>query len=87
MGVIVVEGILFIALLAALAVLVWVGLVQHTPFGLRLRQARNRRRIDRNAELRCPVHGAHSEQELIRLTSGERVCPVCYEEAVQGKIE
>ena len=51
MSVIIIEGVLFVALLATGAALLYFVLVQFTPVGVRLRQTQNRRQIDRAAEL------------------------------------
>jgi hypothetical protein len=80
---IIIEVILAVALVAGLAALA-LAVVWRTPLGLRLRQSANRRRIDRAAELRCAVHGLQDERELVRLPTGERICPACYREAVHG---
>ena len=82
---IIMEGVLFVALIATLAVLLSIILLQFTPLGMRLRQTKNRREIERAAELVCPVHGPHDVHELVRLSSGEQICPDCFKEAVDGK--
>jgi RNA polymerase subunit RPABC4/transcription elongation factor Spt4 len=46
----------------------------------------NRKRILREVESVCPVHGAHKEDELVRLASGERICPDCFREAVRDSL-
>jgi hypothetical protein len=83
MGIIVIEGVLFVALLAAVGALVVLG-IQHTPLGRRITQTRNRRRIERRAALaattRCPAHGTHQERDLVRLPGGGQICPDCYAE-------
>ena len=84
MSAIIIEGVLFVALIATGATLVYVVVLQFTPFGVRLRQAQNRRRIDRAAELLCPIHGPRAEQDLVRLASGDVMCPDCYKENVHG---
>ena len=85
MSVIIVEGVLFVALLATGAALLYFVLVQFTPVGVRLRQTRNRRRIDRAAELVCPIHGPRAEKDLVRLASGDVMCPDCYQETFHGQ--
>ncbi len=81
---IVVEGALFVVLLAtAVALLIFV-LVQFTPLGLRIRQARNRRLIEAAADLVCPIHGPHAATEMVLLPNGERICPECFQEVVHG---
>jgi hypothetical protein len=84
MSVILVEGVLFVVLIATGAALLYFVVVQFTPVGVRLRQRRNRRRIDRAAELVCPIHGPRAENDLVRLTSGDTMCPDCYKENVHG---
>jgi hypothetical protein len=84
MSVIIVEGVLFVALIVTGAALLYFVLVQFTPVGVRLRQTKNRRQIDRAAELNCPLHGLRNEKDLVRLASGEVMCPDCYKETVHG---
>jgi len=81
---IIIEGVLFVALLAAIGTLFYFLILYFTPVGVRVRQTRNRRRIDRAAELVCPIHGPRSTNDLVRLTSGESLCPDCYKENVHG---
>lgn len=84
MGAIIVEGLLFVALIAAGSALLYWLLITMTPAGIRLRQTRNRKRIERMASLVCPIHGPRTEDQLARLANGERVCPDCYEETLNG---
>ena len=86
MSVIILEGILFVALLAAVGALVRLG-VQSTPVGRRLRQAQNRKEIDRAAAATCPIHGLQNEDELVRLPEGGLMCPQCYKENVHGQLD
>jgi hypothetical protein len=79
---IIVEGVLFVALLATAGALLFYLLERFTPVGMRLRQAANRRRIEREAELACPVHGPQREEDAVRLPSGRRICPRCYQEVL-----
>jgi hypothetical protein len=79
---IILEGVLFVALLATIAALLFFGLVYLTPLGLRLKQNRNRRVLEQELELECPIHGMQREEEMVRLPSGTRICPVCYKEAL-----
>jgi hypothetical protein len=83
---ILVEGALFVAAVATVAALVFLGVATYTPLGLRLRQMENRKRILREVETVCSVHGAHTEDELVRLASGERICPDCFREAVRDSL-
>ena len=62
------EGLLFVASIATIAALVFFLTRSTTPLGLRSRQNRNRELIEREAELVCPVHGAHTEEQLVRLS-------------------
>jgi len=84
MSIIIIEGVLFVALLATGAALLYFVVVSFTPVGVRLRQTRNRRQIDRAAELDCPIHGPRKETDLVRLASGDVMCPDCYTETVHG---
>jgi hypothetical protein len=84
MGVIIVEGVLFVALLAAGGALLYWVLITFTPAGVHIRQVRNRKRLDRAAELECPIHGLKTEGQLVRLASGEQVCPDCYRETLHA---
>ena len=84
MGVIIVEGVLFVALIAAGGALLYWVLILFTPVGTRIRQTRNRKRIERAAALVCPIHGARAEDQLARLANGEQVCPDCYTESVNA---
>ncbi len=87
MAAIILEGVLFVALVAAGGTLFFFVVTRFTPVGVRLRQTQNRRRIERAAELHCPVHGFHDETQLVRLNGGERICPECFQEAVDGKLD
>jgi hypothetical protein len=79
---IIVEGVLFVALVATVAALFFLALLRWTPLGLRLRQDANRRRLEQTRELECPIHGPQREEEMVRLPSGSRICPACYKEAL-----
>lgn len=84
MNAIIIEGVLFVALIVVAGMLV-VFLIRHyTPSGTRLEQSRNRRVIDRTVSLTCELHGSHEEREMVRLESGELMCPQCYREAIGG---
>jgi len=83
MNAIMLESALFIALLAVVGAL-FVTALGFTPFGRRIRQTANRKRLDRQADLTCPVHGLQREEDLVRLPTGEPLCPHCYTEAVHG---
>ena len=77
---ILIEGVLFVALIATGAALLYFVFVQFTPAGVRLRQRSNRRRIERAVELVCSVHGPRAEEDMVLLPDGQRVCPDCYKE-------
>jgi hypothetical protein len=86
MNIIILEGLMFVALLA-IGVTLAVFIVRHyTAPGRVLEQTRNRKEIERAASLTCPLHGAHEEREMVRLESGEVLCPECYREAIDGRI-
>ena len=86
MNAIMLESALFIALLAVVGAL-FVTALGFTPFGRRIRQTANRKRIDRQADLTCPIHGSQREVDLVRLPTGEPLCSHCYKEAVHGHID
>ena len=84
MNAIIIEVVLFVALLCVAVTLV-VFIVRHyTGPGRVLEQTRNRKAIDRAVNLTCEIHGAHEEREMVRLESGEVMCPQCYREAIGG---
>lgn len=84
---IIVESALFAALIAAVGALLFALLAHFTPVGVRLRQNRNRRLLEREAARYCPRHGAQREGELVRLPDGETMCPTCYQEILDGKLD
>ena len=86
MSAIIIEGVLFVALLAAVGALFRLG-VQSTSVGRRLRQEQNRKLIDRAAAATCPIHGLQNEDELVRLPDGDLMCPRCYKENVHGQLD
>ena len=77
---ILIEGVLFVALIATGAALLYFVIVLYTPAGVRLRQRSNRRRLERAAELACSVHGPRAQEDMVLLPDGQRVCPDCYKE-------
>jgi hypothetical protein len=81
---IILEGVLFVVLIATVGALFYFILMSFTPVGVRLRQTRNRRRLDHAAELVCPIHGPRSSNDLVRLASGDVLCPDCYKETLNG---
>lgn len=83
---ILVEGVLFVAAIAMAAALSYKLILKFTPVGVWVRQTQNRRQLERAAELTCPIHGLRSEMDLVRLTNGERVCPECYKESIDGNV-
>ena len=84
MNAIIIEGVLFIALLCVAGALVVYVVRYYTAAGRVLEQTRNRKEIERAVNLTCPIHGAHEERDMVRLPSGEVMCPVCYREAIGG---
>jgi len=85
MNAILLESALFIALIAVVGTLFYVA-VRRTPLGRRVRQTDNRKRIDRMADLTCPIHGLQHENQLVRLSTGDTLCPLCYQEAFDGHV-
>ena len=81
-----IESAFVIALVAVAGALV-VSALGLTPFGKRFKQTANRKRIDREYDLTCPIHGLQREEDLVRLPTGEKLCPICYKEAVHGHID
>ncbi len=81
---IIVESVLFVALLVAAGTLVYSVVVRWTPLGRRLAQAQNRERIEEATSRSCPLHGPHEAHELVRLPDGELICPQCYAEAMHA---
>jgi len=67
---IIMEGALFVALIATVAALLFYALFRWTPLGLRLRQDRNRRQIEHTLVLECPIHALQREEETVRMPSG-----------------
>ncbi len=84
MSAIIIEGVLFVALVAAVGTLFYLIVMYFTPVGVRIRQTQNRRRLDHAAELVCPIHGPRSSNDLVRLPSGDVLCPDCYKETLNG---
>ncbi|HEX5075741.1 MAG TPA: hypothetical protein VFW03_21195 [Gemmatimonadaceae bacterium] len=85
MNAIIIEGVLFIALVCVAVALVVFVVRYYTAAGRVLEQTRNRKAIDRAMNLTCALHGEHEEREMVRLESGEVMCPECYREAVDGR--
>jgi hypothetical protein len=84
MSAIIIEGVLFAALLCVAATLV-VFIVRHyTAAGRVIEQTKNRKEIERVVNLTCDIHGPHEERDMVRLESGEVMCPQCYREAIGG---
>jgi hypothetical protein len=81
---IVAEGALFVMVLAAAFALLAFFVLRATPLGLRVRQTRNRLLIEQAANRVCPVHGPHEAAEMVLLRGGDRICPECFKEAVNG---
>jgi tRNA 2-selenouridine synthase SelU len=81
------EGLLFVASIATIAALVFYLTRSSTSLGLRAQQNRNREAIERELDLVCSIHGKHTEEQLVRLDSGERICPECFREAMKGIVD
>ena len=86
MSAIIIEGVLFVALLCVGAVLVVFIVRQYTSAGRALEQTRNRKEIDRVVNLTCEIHGPHDERQMVRLESGDVMCPECYRDVVDGRV-
>ncbi len=84
---IIIESVLFAALVAAVGALFFALLSHYTPLGVRLRQLRNRRLVERLAACNCPTHGPQREDALVRLSDGDTMCPTCYQEMLDGKFD
>jgi hypothetical protein len=85
MSAIIVEGVLFVALLAVAATLAVFVVRYHTAAGRALEQSKNRKQIERAVNLTCELQGAHDERAIVRLESDEVMCPECYREAIDGR--
>ena len=85
MNAIIIEGVLFVALLVVAVTLVVVVVRYYTTAGRALEQTRNRKQIDRAVNLTCEIHGPHDERQMVRLESGDVMCPECYHEAIDGR--
>jgi hypothetical protein len=76
---ILIDALLVLVLLAVAAY--WIReLFWRSPAGVRRRQVQNRKRIERESGALCPLHGRHAQSELVRLPSGDTLCPQCYQE-------
>jgi hypothetical protein len=84
---IIIEGVLFVALLATAGALVLWGLWRGTPLGRVTRRLQSRQRLLRGADLTCPIHGTQDSHAMVRLSDGTRVCPVCFQETVNGQLD
>jgi hypothetical protein len=81
------EGTLFVASIATIAALVFFVSRSSTSLGLRAQQNKNRQAIERELDLVCSIHGEHTEDQLVRLESGERICPECFRDAMKGIVD
>ncbi|MGV3709539.1 MAG: hypothetical protein ACO1Q7_11925 [Gemmatimonas sp.] len=86
MNAIILESVLFLLLMVVVGVFVF-SAIKRTSLGERFQQTANRKRIDEQVELTCPVHGLQKASELVRLPTGETLCPKCYKEAVHGIVD
>ena len=85
MNAIIIEGVLFVALLCIAVTLVVFVVRHYTAAGRVIEQTRNRKEIERAVNLTCEIHGPHDEREMVRLESGDVMCPQCYREAIGGQ--
>ena len=83
---IIIEGVLFLALLGVAGTLVVFVVRHYTAAGRAIEQTQNRKQIERAVNLTCSLHGLHDEREMVRLASGEVMCPDCYREAMEGRV-
>ncbi len=84
MRVIILEAVYLIAITGAVGVLL-VALFAWSPLGLKWRQDRNRRAAERASlgdGLSCERHGPIAAGDLVRLPTGETMCPRCYQETL-----
>lgn len=81
MRVIILEALYLAAVVTAIVALA-AGIFGSSPWGVRWRQARNRRAAEHSLGLECATHGRFEEPDLVRLPTGERMCPQCYKETV-----
>ena len=79
---IILEGVLFVALVATVATLLFFALLCLDAARPAAAADGNRRVIEDELELECPIHGLQREEEMVRLPSGSRICPTCYKEAL-----
>ncbi|MDQ8154935.1 MAG: hypothetical protein P3B98_09735 [Gemmatimonadota bacterium] len=84
---IIIESALFAVLVTAVGALFFAALLRFTPLGVRWRQVRNRRLLEREAAHNCPRHGLQREGALVRLRDGQTMCPTCYQEILDGKLD
>jgi hypothetical protein len=85
------RGILFDILIVVFLIFLTVQIGEwalgRTSMGVRWRQSRNRRQLERGRARHCPRHGEFAEQDLVRLPSGETLCPECYEEIYHAELD
>lgn len=86
MSVIILEGVLFLALLGVATTIVVYVVRHYTAAGRVIDQTRNRKQIEQAVNLTCDIHGRHEEREMVRLESGETMCPQCYRAAIAGEM-
>ena len=85
MNAIIIEGVLFVALLCVAVTLVVFVVRHYTAAGRVIEQTRNRKEIERVVNLTCEIHGTQEERAMVRLPSGDVMCPECYREAIGGQ--
>jgi hypothetical protein len=86
MNAIIIEGVLFVALLCVAVTLLVFTVRHYTAAGRMIEQTRNRKEIERVVNLTCAIHGSHEEREMVRLESGEVMCPECYRDVIDGRV-
>ena len=78
------EAVLYLALFAACGALVTFVVLTTTPRGRRWRERLDRRRgIDEEGS-HCTVHGTVRDEDMMRLATGERICPHCFRESMRA---
>lgn len=77
------EAVLYLALFAAFLALVFFVFIAITPAGKRWRTLLERRETQEAGALRCAVHGPLTEDVMVTLPTGKRLCPHCLRESMR----
>ncbi len=77
------EAVLYLALFAACGALVVFVVLTATPGGRQWRENLDGRRGIAEGGCHCVVHGTLREEEMMRLATGERICPQCFRESMR----